>query len=106
MAAIPGHKFYDLYNGVEVTPVDGVLSLHIERFGAVLAAAKGPESDPELKAVLAEMAEYAKKPISSFDPTWHYEKGARVPVEHVAASNTEGMAKIPGRKCQADLPSP
>jgi len=93
-----GTKFYDLYNGVEVTPgSDGTLPLSIERFGAVLATTKGPNADPELKALMAKMAGYAKVPLASLDPSWSYERGGRVPVARAESpTSTEGMKKIPG----------
>ena len=93
-----GAKFYDLYNGVEVTPsANGTLSLDIERFGAVLATSKGPDTDPKLKAFLAEMAGYAKVPLASLDPSWDYEYGARVPAARAESPlTTSGMTKVPG----------
>ena len=92
-----GTRFFDLYNGVEVKPAGGVLSLEVERFGAVLATSKGPESDPELNDLMAKMAGYAKVKIADLDPTWHYEYGARVPVARAdAPASTSGMANIPG----------
>jgi formylglycine-generating enzyme required for sulfatase activity len=91
-------KFYDLYNGIEVIPgADGILPLTVERFGAVLATTKGPEADPELKAFMSQMAEYAKIPLSDLDPTWHYEIGNRVPIARAESPvSTDGMKKIPG----------
>jgi hypothetical protein len=52
------------YNGVEVSAVNGILPLDIERFGAVLATAKGPDSDPELAALMKIMAGYDTKRIA------------------------------------------
>ena len=49
------------YNGVEVFAVDGILPLDIERFGAVLATTKGPDSDPELATLMKIMAGYDTK---------------------------------------------
>eukprot|EP01052_Picozoa_sp_SAG31_P003372 SAG31_NODE_128_length_23532_cov_21.204754_17_plen_132_part_00 len=75
----------------------GVLPLQIERFGAVLASSKGPESDPELKALMAKMKHYATTPLGSLDAGWKYEYGARVPVERAELSTPpQGMTKIPG----------
>ena len=93
-----GQRFFDLYNGVEVKPSSGgVLPLNIERFGAVLITTKGPESDPELKALMGKMAAYAKVPISTLDPTWRYEVGKRAPVARKEAPvSTNGMAHIHG----------
>jgi len=96
-----GTKFYDLYNGVEVTAVDGVLPLDIERFGAVLATTKGPDSDQELATLMKTMAAYSKIPLASLSTEWSYEYGARVPVARAESpSSTEGMTKIPGGPLQ------
>ena len=92
-----GTKFFDLYNGVELTAAAGVLPLDIERFGAVLATTKGPDSDPELAALMKTMAGYAKVPLATLSPKWSYEYGARVPVARAESpTSTEGMTKIPG----------
>jgi hypothetical protein len=94
-----GARYYDIYNGVEVSPdTNGVLPLAVERFGAVIATTKGPDVDPELKAFMAKMAEYAKTPLAHFDPTWHYAHGKRVPIARAESPvSTAGMAKIAGR---------
>ena len=98
LSSVPaGYKFYDLYNGVEIAALNGVLPLTVERFGAVLATDKGPDADPDLKALLTKMAGYAKTSIASLDPTWHYEYGARVkPARAESPVAIEGMVKIPG----------
>ena len=63
----------------------------------MLATSKGPESDPELKDLMAKMAGYAKVKIADLDPTWHYEYGARVPVARAETpSSISGMANISG----------
>lgn len=91
-------KFYDLYNGVEVTPSSaGVLLLEIERFGAVLATAKGPDEDPELRILLSTMAGYAKVSLASLSPQWTWEQGRRKPMARAESpQSTSGMTKIPG----------
>jgi iron(II)-dependent oxidoreductase len=98
-----GTRFFDLVNGVEIFVVHsqassrGSLHVKIERYGAVLATTSGPEKDPQLKDLMIKMSEYAKTPLASLDPTWHYEKGARVPVARVEAlAPMTGMTKIPG----------
>lgn len=98
VSAYPGMKFYDLYNGVEVVPSStGTLLLNIERYGAVLATAKGPNEDPELKSLLSTMAAYAKVPLASLSAQWTWEQGRRKPMARAETpQSTSEMTKIPG----------
>eukprot|EP01050_Picozoa_sp_SAG11_P011577 SAG11_NODE_1237_length_5426_cov_4.878543_4_plen_1325_part_00 len=93
-----GMKFYDLYNGIEVAPSSaGTLLLEVERYGAVLATAKGPDEDTELKTLLSTMAGYARVPLASLSAKWTWEQGRRNPMARAETPNsTAGMTKIPG----------
>ena len=98
VTAQPGLKYYDLYNGIEVTPsAAGVLLLEVERFGAVLASSKGLDEDPELKDLMSKMSGYAKVPLASLSPEWSWEQGKRKPMARAESpKSTQGMKKIQG----------
>lgn len=86
--------YFDLYNGVQLKPINNVLTVKIERFGAILSTTT---VDQNLTSFLKLMAESTLTPIRDFDPSWDWMRGSRVPVarsEH--PTTTADMVRIPG----------
>ena len=96
-----GVRYFDLYHGVELTPVregkDAVLSFALEAhgMGAVLAVHGAPEAN--INELLPRMKKMAATPLSSYSHEWKplgqqlVEIGKTKP----AASAPEDMVKIP-----------
>ncbi len=87
VAAGPGMRYFDLWHGKEVQPLDGVLGFPIEAlgFGAILA-----QSEPADAAFLAEMAQLNARPLSSFSKTWEF-----LPQRPVAIAGTAPATQAP-----------
>ena len=98
---LPGVHYYDLWNGVELSPEkDGnfaILSFDLEAagYGSVLATAT-PLTD-RLSGLMGEMARLAVQPLSSFSHEWKF-----LPQQIVNINPTKplreppaGMVKIP-----------
>ena len=103
IAAAPGRRFYDLWNGVELEPKlaggNATLSFAMEGngFGALLALDDGA-TVPELDALLAQMRTWSKTPLKSLSHEWHF-----LPQQMVEIAPTQpadpapaGMVKVPG----------
>ncbi|MGO9125768.1 MAG: formylglycine-generating enzyme family protein [Terriglobales bacterium] len=96
----PGMRYYDLWHGVELTPVvrdnQAVLSFAIEgrAFGAVLAAAEltGPT-----KEVLGFMAERSRHPLASYSREWEAvpQRIVEIAATRPAAGAPPGMVRVP-----------
>jgi gamma-glutamyl hercynylcysteine S-oxide synthase len=97
-----GTHYYDLWHGVEITPVvdqgTDTLRFQIEGlgFGAVLATSQNGLS-AERKDLLAFMAERAKRPLSAYSREWKYlpQTMVEIPAAKPAASAPAGMIRIP-----------
>ncbi|MGA3236598.1 MAG: SUMF1/EgtB/PvdO family nonheme iron enzyme [Bryobacteraceae bacterium] len=97
----PGMRYYDLWNGVELTPdVRGdsaVLSFSMEPkgYGALLATAV-PVSG--LEGYLADMAALAQKPLMSYSEERRFlpQRLVDIPATVKSASAAEGMVRIEG----------
>jgi formylglycine-generating enzyme required for sulfatase activity len=98
-----GRRFYDLWNGVELTPrVSGgnaTLSFAMEGngFGAILAL-DGGASAAGLDALLAYMHEWSKTPLKSLSHEWHFlpQQMVEIAPTQRAAQAPAGMVRIPG----------
>jgi formylglycine-generating enzyme required for sulfatase activity len=97
-----GRKYYDLWHGVELTPVvkDGNASLSFEieanAYGAVLASdAAAPP--PGLKKFLGEMKALAQKRLNSFSRERRFlpQQVVKIPPTKPAANPPAGMVTIP-----------
>ena len=99
----PGRRYYDLWNGSELTPRfeadQAVLSLPLESngFGAVLAVDEGA-SVPALPGLLKTMSGLAAIPLSSFSKEWKFLPQLLVPIAATAPASTLPlkMVRIPG----------
>jgi formylglycine-generating enzyme required for sulfatase activity len=103
VAHLAGRRYYDLWNGVELTPQFAgglaVCSLPLEGhgFGAVLAVDAGT-SVPELAALLAQQRAAAARPLHTLSAEWTFLPQQMVPIERTppAATTPAGMVAIPG----------
>jgi formylglycine-generating enzyme required for sulfatase activity len=94
--------YYDLWHGVELTPVlrgnDLTLSFTIEGlgFGAVLATEQYPATGA-LKDLLSYMAERSKRPLSTYSRVWKAvpQTMVEIPATARAQSAPPGMVRIP-----------
>jgi len=101
LPAEEGMRYYDLYQGVELTPERrngrSVLSFAVlaKDFGAVLAT-KAPLSDSR-KGLLAKMHGLTASPLAALSDQWVpiSQKMVDVSPTKLAASAPEGMLKIP-----------
>jgi formylglycine-generating enzyme required for sulfatase activity len=97
----PGMRYYDLWNGFELTPDvrsdSAVLSFSMEPkgYGALLATA-APVSG--LEAYLADMAALAQKPLMSYSEERRFlpQRLVDIPATAKSASAAEGMVRIEG----------
>jgi formylglycine-generating enzyme required for sulfatase activity len=96
----PGMHYYDIWNGVELTPnvVGGIatLSFRMEAhgYGAILAARRLSNTE---QALLGEMRGLAARPLASYSNQWHTLPQHLVgiaPTKRFAAA-PEGMVRIP-----------
>lgn len=104
LPAQSGMHYYDVWHGVELTPVvengKAVLSFAMERngFGAVLAQAE--PADASLEKFLGEMHILNAKPLSTFPKQWTFLPQHIVDIEKTpaAAQAPQGMIQIPATK--------
>ncbi len=97
----PGMRYFDLWHGVELTPVTGngstalVFPMEASGYGAVLAQA-GP-ADAGLRAFLEEMHALSARPLASFPKAWQVLRQQAVPIAPAAAAAQApaGMIAIP-----------
>ena len=97
-----GMHYYDLWHGVELTPVlrgnDSTLSFTIEGlgFGAVLATEQYPPTGA-LKDLLSYMAERSKRPLSTYSRVWKAVPQTMVEIPATARTQSAppGMVRIP-----------
>jgi formylglycine-generating enzyme required for sulfatase activity len=98
-----GTRFYDLWHGVEVKPVERAgkwtLNFEIEAhgFGAVLTTRNGAEVH-QLSSLLTQMKEWSRKPLSSYSHEWHFLPQRMADIAKTATRNSQpdGMIRIPG----------
>jgi len=102
VAHASGRRYYDLWNGVEVTPrIEGdgaVIRLNLEPrgYGALLAIDSGTTVS-DLDTVLAQMRAWAAKPLQSYSQEWVFLPQQLVPVADTARAGAApaGMVRIP-----------
>ena len=107
LVAEEGLRYFDLYHGVELTPVKNhagriVLSFNIEAhgYGALLASRTAPEST--IQTLMKKMKELAARPLASYSHEWKVVPQQMVPIAAVKppASSPADMAKIPESEFQ------
>jgi gamma-glutamyl hercynylcysteine S-oxide synthase len=97
-----GMHYYDLWHGVELTPVfhgnEATLSFAIDGlgFGAVLATDQSSVSGP-LKDLLRYMAERSKRPLSTYSREWMAvpQTILEIPATSRAQNVPPGMVRVP-----------
>ncbi|HEY4276235.1 MAG TPA: SUMF1/EgtB/PvdO family nonheme iron enzyme [Rhizomicrobium sp.] len=98
----PGLRYFDLYHGVELTPVredDNVIlcfPLEAQGYGAILAIPG--DADAPVRALMATMKAMTVKPLASYSHDWQPLPQALVEIRPTAAASEapQGMVKIPG----------
>ena len=102
-----GLRYFDLYHGVELTPVKNqagrtVLSFNIEAhgYGALLASRTAPEST--IQTLMMKMKELTTKPLASYSHEWKVAPQQMVPIAAVKppANSPADMVKIPESEFQ------
>jgi formylglycine-generating enzyme required for sulfatase activity len=102
-----GLRYFDLYHGVELTPVKNqagrtVLSFNIEAhgYGALLASRTAPEST--IQTLMMKMKELTTKPLASYSHEWKVVPQQMVPIAAVKppANSPADMVKIPESEFQ------
>jgi iron(II)-dependent oxidoreductase len=96
-----GLRWFDLYHGVELTPVvkDGRVSLSFaieaNGYGAILAVRGAP--DAKLSSLLAMMRTMTAKPLAGYDTAWKPLPQTIVPIAptRAYAAVPDGMVAIP-----------
>jgi len=97
-----GARYFDLYNGVELTPAKSqagraVLSFPIEAhgYGALLASRTDPDST--IQTLMTKMKELSAKPLVSYSHEWKVVPQQIVPIAAIKppASSPAEMVKIP-----------
>ena len=102
LPAQPGLHYYDLYHGMEIVPSringsDG-LAFRIEARGIGAIAALPAVADADLTALLLQMRDMTRTPLSSLDATWHTLPQTFEPIAPTKpyAIAPPGMVAIPG----------
>ncbi|MGB6975416.1 MAG: SUMF1/EgtB/PvdO family nonheme iron enzyme [Terracidiphilus sp.] len=98
----PGLRYFDLYHGVELKPVqegnDSVLEFSTEAhgYGAILATSGEPS--PHIKELMATMAKRTAAPLSSYSHQWKPlpQELVEIAPTKPAASAPLGMVRIQG----------
>jgi iron(II)-dependent oxidoreductase len=99
---VTGTRYFDLYHGVELTPVhnaDGkvVLSFNIEAhgYGALLATQTAP--DTAVQSLMSKMHEMTRRPLTDYSHEWKVHPQQIVPVAATKppATNPADMVRIP-----------
>jgi formylglycine-generating enzyme required for sulfatase activity len=102
-----GLRYYDLYHGVELTPVKNpagrmVLSFNLEAhgYGALLASRSAPEAS--IQTLMTKMKELTSKPLASYSHEWKVVAQQMVPIAATKppASSPTDMVKIPESEFQ------
>ena len=96
----PGAHYYDLWNGVELTPeVDGAVatlsfSMEARGYGAILATRGLSGGEQKL---LGEMRELAAKLLASYSQEWHFlpQHLVEIAPTQPAAAAPVGMVEVP-----------
>src|SRR6185369_7611563 len=97
-----GLRYYDLYHGVELTPVKNpagrmVLSFNLEAhgYGALLASRSAPGAS--IQTLMTKMKELTSKPLASYSHEWKLVAQQMVPIASTKppASSPTDMVKIP-----------
>jgi formylglycine-generating enzyme required for sulfatase activity len=97
-----GMRYFDLYHGVEITPVKNqtgriVLSFNIEAhgYGALLASRTAPQST--VQTLMAKMKEITAKPLASYSHEWTVVPQQIVPIAGAKASANAptDMVRVP-----------
>jgi len=97
----PGMRYFDLYHGVELTPVHegqvDVLSFSIEAhgFGAVLATKD--DADATTQQLMTRMKAMTARPLSSYSDVWKPlpQQLVTIPSTKPATATPEGMVSVP-----------
>ncbi|HWC96188.1 MAG TPA: SUMF1/EgtB/PvdO family nonheme iron enzyme [Candidatus Sulfopaludibacter sp.] len=97
VAAEAGMHYYDLWHGVELQPVNGVLSFGMEALGYGAILAQRENADTALTTFLGEMRALTARPLASFPKQWRVLPQQIVPMEKTArsAQTPAGMVRIP-----------
>ncbi|HEU5457239.1 MAG TPA: SUMF1/EgtB/PvdO family nonheme iron enzyme [Terracidiphilus sp.] len=98
----PGMRYFDLYHGVELQPVqlgnDSVLEFTTEAhgYGAILATPGEPAAP--IRDLMATMAKLTARPLSSYSHQWKPlpQMLVAIPPTAPAATAPPGMVRIPG----------
>jgi len=102
-----GLRYFDLYHGVELTPVKNqagrmVLSFNIEAhgYGALLASRSAPEA--AIQTLMTKMKELTSTPLASYSHEWKVVPQQMVPIAATKppASSPTDMVKIPDSEFQ------
>lgn len=102
LPAVKGMRYFDLYNGAELTPATNpegriVLSFPIEAhaYGALLITPAAP--DAAMQALMAKMKQMTATPLASYSHEWKVLPQQIVPIAPTkpASGTPEGMVKIP-----------
>ncbi len=102
-----GLRYFDLYHGVELTPVKNqagrmVLSFNVEAhgYGALLASRSAPEA--AIQTLMTKMKELTSTPLASYSHEWKVVPQQMVPIAATKppASSPTDMVKIPDSEFQ------
>lgn len=101
LPAETGLRFFDLYHGVEITPLakagGSVLSFDVEAkgYGAILATRSQPS--PSIERLMAKMRQMTSQSLASYSHQWTALPQTLVPIAEARASSETpaGMVRIP-----------
>jgi gamma-glutamyl hercynylcysteine S-oxide synthase len=102
-----GLRYFDLYHGVELTPVRNqagrmVLSFNVEAhgYGSLLASRSAPEA--AIQTLMTKMKELTSTPLASYSHEWKVVPQQMVPIAATKppASSPTDMVKIPDSEFQ------
>jgi iron(II)-dependent oxidoreductase len=102
LAAEDGVRYFDLYHGVELTPVKNaagknVLSFTLEAhgYGSILASHSAP--DTGIQNLMSKMKSLTAKPLASYSHEWRVlpQQIVPIPSTKVPAESPADMVKIP-----------
>ena len=100
--ASPGVRYFDLWHGVELKPVQEgqelILSFEMEGYGFGSVLAVSGAADPKLTTLLDKMHTYSAKRLADFSGEWKVLPQEQVPIAATAPAKTvpAGMTRIPG----------
>ncbi len=107
LAPDDGSRYFDLYHGVELTPVKNqagriVLSFNIEAhgYGALLASRTAP--DATIQTLMTKMKDLTSRPLATYSHEWKVVPQQMVPTAATKppASSPTDMVKIPESEFQ------